>query len=173
MAIRKILKYPDPLLRRKSEPVTEFGPELQELVADMAETMYDAPGAGLAAPQIGVLKQVVVIDIAPANERELIVLINPEIVSMEGSVTDVEGCLSVIEYSAKVTRARLITVKARDIEGNELVFEAEEWFARVIQHEVDHLAGTLYLDHISSLKRTFYKKKLKKILLEREEEGQG
>lgn len=170
MAIRAILKYPDPLLRRKAEPVTKFGPELESLVADMAETMYDAPGAGLAATQIGVLQQVVVIDLAPANEKDLIVLINPEIIAEEGSVTDVEGCLSVIEYSAKVARARQITVRAMDMEGNGIEFEAEEWFARVIQHEVDHLHGTLYIDHISALKRTFYKKKLKKLLKELEEE---
>ncbi len=169
MAIRKIVKYPDPLLRKKSEPVTDFDSELEQLVADMAETMYDAPGAGLAAPQIGVHLQVVVMDVSPREEKkELTVLVNPEIVEMEGEVTDEEGCLSVIEYSAKVKRARRIKVCARDMKGDCLEFEAEEWFARVIQHEVDHLLGVLFIDRISALKRSLYKKKLKKLLKEQE-----
>ncbi|MEJ2689254.1 MAG: peptide deformylase [Deltaproteobacteria bacterium] len=172
MAIRNILKYPDPLLRKKAQPVNEFGEELEQLVADMAETMYDAPGAGLAAPQIGVHLQVVVMDVSPseekAKEKKLTVLVNPEILEMEGEVIDEEGCLSVIEYSAKVKRARKIKVCARDPKGNPLEFEAEEWFARVIQHEVDHLLGILFIDRISSLKRSLYKKKLKKLLKEQE-----
>lgn len=172
MAIRKILKYPDPLLRKKAEPVTEFGPELEQLVADMAETMYDAPGAGLAATQIGVHVQVVVMDVSPPEEKEvkkqLTVLVNPEILEMEGEVTDEEGCLSIIEYSAKVKRARKVTVCARDAKGNPLQFAAEDWHARVIQHEIDHLLGVLYIDRISGLKRSLYKKKLKKLLKEQE-----
>lgn len=170
MAIRKILKYPDPSLRQKAAPVEDFGEDLEKLLNDMAETMYDAPGAGLAATQIGVLQQVVVMDIGPEEKRELTVLINPEIVSAEGEVVDVEGCLSVIEYSSKVKRAQKIQVRARDREGKPLEFEAEDWFARVIQHEVDHLHGILYIDRISALKRSLYKKKLKKILKEQQEE---
>ena len=168
MAIRKILKYPDPLLRTKAAPVTDFGADLEQLVADMAETMYDAPGAGLAATQIGVHQQVVVMDVSPPEQKELTVLINPEIVEMEGEVIDVEGCLSVIEFSAKVKRARWIKVRAMDIKGKPLHFEVEDWDARVIQHEVDHLLGILYIDHISALKRSLYKKKLKKLLKEQE-----
>jgi peptide deformylase len=168
MAIRNIVKYPDPLLRKKAEPVTDFGSELEQLVADMAETMYDAPGAGLAATQIGVHMQVVVMDVSPPKEKDLTVLVNPEIIEMEGEVVDEEGCLSVIEYSAKVKRARKIKVCARDLQGNPLQFEAEDWYARVIQHEVDHLLGILYIDRISALKRSLYKKKLKKLLKEQE-----
>jgi len=171
MAIRKILKYPDPVLRKKALPVEEFGEELEKLVQDMAETMYDAPGAGLAATQIGVSQQVVVMDIGPKEQRELSVLINPEIVCAEGEVVDEEGCLSVIEFSAKVKRAVRISVRAKDVQGNVLEFEAEEWHARVIQHEVDHLHGVLYIDRISALKRSLYKKKLKKILKEQEDKG--
>lgn len=170
MALRNILKYPDPALRKKAAQVEEFGAELEELVRDMAETMYDAPGAGLAATQIGVHLQVVVMDISPPEEKELTVLVNPKIIHSEGEVVEVEGCLSVIEFSAKVKRAQKIVIKARDIKGSSLEFEAEDWFARVIQHEVDHLQGVLYIDRISALKRSLYKKKLKKILKEQEEE---
>jgi len=171
MAIRTILKYPDPVLRQKAAPVEDFGAELEKLVSDMAETMYDAPGAGLAATQIGVQQQVVVMDVGPKEKKELTVLINPEIVSTEGEVVDEEGCLSVIEFSAKVKRAQKIMVRAKDMQGNSLELEAEEWFARVIQHEVDHLHGILYIDRISVLKRSLYKKKLKKILKELEEKA--
>ena len=169
MAIRKILKYPDPDLRKKAAPVEDFGEELEKLVKDMAETMYDAPGAGLAATQIGVHQQVVVMDVGPKEDKELTVLINPQILEAEGEIVDEEGCLSVIEFSAKVKRARKIAVQAKDMQGNPLEFEAEEWFARVIQHEVDHLQGVLYIDRISALKRSLYKKKLKKILREQAE----
>ena len=169
MAIRKILKYPDPALRKKAAPVEDFGEELEKLVKDMAETMYDAPGAGLAATQIGVHQQVVVMDVGPKEDKELTVLINPQILEAEGEIVDEEGCLSVIEFSAKVKRARKIAVQAKDMQGNPLEFEAEEWFARVIQHEVDHLQGVLYIDRISALKRSLYKKKLKKILREQAE----
>ena len=169
MAIRKILKYPDPDLRKKAAPVEDFGEELEKLVKDMAETMYDAPGAGLAATQIGVHQQVVVMDVGPKEDKELTVLINPQILEAEGEIVDEEGCLSVIEFSAKVKRARKIAVQAKDMQGNPLDFEAEEWFARVIQHEVDHLQGVLYIDRISALKRSLYKKKLKKILREQAE----
>jgi len=171
MAIRKILKYPDPALRQKAMPVEDFDEELEKLVQDMAETMYDAPGAGLAATQIGVSQQVVVMDIGPKEQKELSILINPEIVCAEGEVVDEEGCLSVIEFSAKVKRATRITVRAKDMQGKILEFEAEEWHARVIQHEVDHLHGVLYIDRISALKRSLYKKKLKKLLKEQEDKG--
>ncbi len=166
MAIRKILTYPDPALRKKSKPVTVFDAALEKLVADMAETMYAAPGAGLAAPQIGVPLRVVVIDIAPKEERDLKVLINPRIFDPEGEVVETEGCLSVLDYSAKVKRAQKIRVEAQDLQGKPLEFVAEDWFARVVQHEVDHLDGILYIDRISRLKRAMYEKKLKKMLRE-------
>ena len=164
MTIRKILKYPNPILRRKADPVTTFDDELKTLVADMAETMYDAPGVGLAANQIGVTKQIVVIDItgSEAEEKELITLINPKIVKGEGSAEDEEGCLSVVDLNAKVKRFTKIWVEAQDIDGKPLVFEAEDYYARVIQHEVDHLQGKLFVDYLSSLKRQRIKKKLVK-----------
>ncbi|MEW6288594.1 MAG: peptide deformylase [Thermodesulfobacteriota bacterium] len=172
MAIREILKYPNPLLRKKASPVTEFNTQLKELIADMAETMYAAPGVGLAANQIGVLKQIVVVDVSPKEEKNrLIPLINPEILEGEGSVIDEEGCLSVVDYSANVERFSHIKVQARDLEGRAIQFEAEGWFARVIQHEIDHLDGKLFIDHLSSLKRALYKKKRRKQLKEEEEEA--
>ena len=172
MALLKIFKYPDPILRQKAEPVTIFDEELKKLVADMAETMYAAPGVGLAANQIGIARQIVVIDItgSDAEEKELITLINPKISNGEGSEVDEEGCLSVVDYTAKVKRFTKITVEAQDIDGNPLNFEAEDFFARVIQHEVDHLHGHLFIDWISSLKRSLYKKKRKKQLLAEQQE---
>lgn len=165
MALREILKHPDPLLRKKARAVTTFDQSLQELVKDMAETMYAAPGVGLAAVQIGVLKQIVVMDPSAKEEKnEFIALVNPVIVSGEGSEVDEEGCLSVVDYTAKVKRFTKVRVKARDLEGKELDFEAEGWFARIIQHEIDHLHGKLFIDHISSLKRALYKKQRKKQL---------
>lgn len=169
--IRKILTYPNPVLRKKSARVEEFGPGLRELVRDMTETMFDAPGAGLAAPQVGVSQRVIVINTSREKEdadRKAMALINPRILDGEGSATDTEGCLSVIDYTAKVKRFTRITVAAQDLNGKEIEFTAEDFFARVIQHECDHLEGKLFIDRISSLKRGLYKKKLKKILAERE-----
>ncbi|HHO48982.1 MAG TPA: peptide deformylase [Desulfobacteraceae bacterium] len=164
MAIRTILSFPDPVLRQKAAKVTSFDDELKQLAADMAETMYNAPGVGLAANQIGVLLQIVVVDISEMEGRKFITLVNPVISEGEGSVVDEEGCLSVIDYTSPVKRFRKIRVSARDLDGNPLEFTAEDRFARIIQHEVDHLRGKLFIDRISSLKRTLYKKKLKKIL---------
>ena len=149
--------------------VENIDEDIQKLVDRMASTMYAAPGIGLAANQVGTLKRILVYDLSPQDKnRNLSVLINPEIVEMEGEVIDVKGCLSVIEFSAKVKRARWIKVRAMDIKGKPLHFEVEDWDARVIQHEVDHLLGILYIDHISALKRSLYKKKLKKLLKEQE-----
>ncbi len=177
MAIRKIRKYPDPILRQKTEPVTEFNNELKELVADMAETMYDAPGVGLAANQIGVCCKVLLVDTTEDREhgarREYMALVNPEIVACEGSQVDEEGCLSVVDLTAKVKRYRTITIRAQDIEGNPVEFTAEDFFARVIQHEVDHLNCILFIDHLSPLKRALYKKKRKKQLEEEHAENEG
>jgi peptide deformylase len=169
MAIRTIITYPHPVLRKKAEKITVFNQELKTLVADMADTMYHAPGVGLAANQIGIARQVVVVDRSTQeNGRDYITLVNPEISGGEGSVIDEEGCLSVIECYAKVKRFRKIHVTAQDVEGNSLEFDAEDRYARIIQHEVDHLHGTLFIDRLSSLKRALYKKKLKKILQEEE-----
>ena len=168
MAIRTILTYPDSILRKKAKKVTVFDDELKSLAADMAETMYDAPGIGLAANQIGVLQQIIVVDITePEGEREFTAFVNPVISEGEGSVADEEGCLSVIDYSSQVKRFRKIRVTAQDLDGNPLDFVAEDRFARIIQHVVDHLLGKLFIDRISALKRNLYKKKLKKILKSR------
>lgn len=167
--IKKIITYPNPILAKKAATVTDFDEDLRQLIVDMVDTMFDAPGAGLAANQIGVSKQVVVINVSEKEkdaDRQSLALINPEIIHGEGSQVDVEGCLSVIEYSTKVERFQKIVVRAFDITGKECEFEAEDFFARVIQHECDHLEGKLFIDRISSLKRTLYKKKLKKILAE-------
>lgn len=164
MPIRTILTYPHPVLRQQAAPVTEFDDSLKTLVADMGETMFAAPGVGLAANQIGVPLQVVVVEQATAERQDFMALINPVISNGEGSVVDEEGCLSVVECQARVTRFQKIHVTAQDVEGNPLEFDAEDRLARIIQHEVDHLRGTLFIDRISPLKRTLYKKKLKKIL---------
>lgn len=165
MAILPILTFPDPVLRQKAAKVTSFDSRLKQLAADMAETMYDAPGVGLAANQVGALLQIVVVDITGMDgKKEFMPLVNPVISEGEGSVVDEEGCLSVIDYTSKVKRFKKIKVNARDLDGNPLEFIAEDRFARIIQHEVDHLRGKLFIDRISSLKRTLYKKKLRKIL---------
>ena len=169
MAIRTIITYPHPVLRQKAETITVFDQELKTLIEDMADTMYQAPGVGLAANQIGIARQLVVIDRSTVeNERKFLTLINPEITGGEGSIVDEEGCLSVIECYAKVKRFRKIHVTAQDADGSPLEFDAEDRFARIIQHEVDHLLGTLFIDRLSSLKRALYKKKLKKLLQEEE-----
>jgi peptide deformylase len=165
MAIKKIITFPNPVLREKAKKVTDFDDELKQLATDMGETMYDAPGVGLAANQIGIARQIVVVDISrEEDEKKFIALINPVISEGEGSVIGEEGCLSVLEYETKVKRFQKIRVTAHDLEGKKLDFEAEDRFARIIQHEVDHLHGTLFIDRISRLKLTLYKKKLKKIL---------
>jgi peptide deformylase len=170
MAIKKIITFPHPVLRQKVETVTSFDDSLKQLAADLAETMNDAPGAGLAANQIGVCQRVVVIDVSPSKEeKKHLVLVNPEIIEKEGCQIDEEGCLSVIDLTANVERYRKLLVRAQDLDGKTWEFPAEDFFARVIQHEIDHLNGLLFIDHLSSLKRMLYKKRLKKLLSEQEE----
>jgi peptide deformylase len=170
MALRTILTYPHPILRQEAAPVEAFDAELENLLADMAETMYQAPGIGLAANQVGVPLQLAVIDITPAGEEKRVIeLINPVITPLgEECDIDEEGCLSIVDLCAKVKRFRKIKVTAQNRHGEAMEFEAEEFFARVIQHEVDHLRGKLFLDHLSYLKRTLYKKRRKKQLQEEE-----
>lgn len=165
MALLEIITYPHPVLREEAKEITVFDDELKKLVQDMSETMYDAPGVGLAANQVGVAQQVVLVDRSETpDEKKFLVLVNPVISEGEGSIIDEEGCLSVVECQAKVKRFQKIHVTAKDVDGNPLEFDAEDRFARIIQHEVDHLRGTLFIDRLSSLKRTLYKKKLRKIL---------
>ena len=161
--IRTILTYPNPLLKKKSAPVTVITEATRELVRDMVETMYDAPGVGLAAPQIGVLQRVIVIDISGKNEPpELIVAINPVIVHAEGEAYEEEGCLSVPDYAANVKRHAAVIVKALDLDGAERTWHAEELLAIAFQHEIDHLEGILFVDHLSARKREIFQRKARK-----------
>ena len=186
MALRRILTYPDPFLRKKCAPVEEIDGEVLELLDDMAETMYGARGVGLAASQIGVDKRVVVIDISPRNtgadeegeegEEEaaeaeteyegpgLIELINPEIISSEGEVIAEEACLSIPGFTSDVKRKQRVVIEARNREGRLVEIEASELLARVFQHEIDHLNGILFIDRLSRLKRELIKRKIEKEL---------
>jgi len=164
MAVLPIHEYPDPVLKAKAVPVTEFSRELQKLIDDMFETMYAAPGLGLAAPQIGRSLRLFVYDLkeGEGQPRQSGVLINPEFISKSGSQTGEEGCLSVSEYRTQVTRANRVAVKGIDRNGKEVTVEGEGLMARLLQHEMDHLDGTLFVDRLSSLKRQMYLKRLKK-----------
>ena len=143
MAIRQIRVIGDKILRKECKPVTEMTDRTRELIEDMFETMYEAGGVGLAAPQVGIRRQIVVIDVEDGNQY---VLINPEIIEMEGSQTGSEGCLSVPGKSGQVTRPNKVKVKALDENMEEIVLEGEELLARAICHECDHLKGELYVD---------------------------
>jgi len=163
--VRTILTYPDPELKKKSQPVTVINDKVRELVRDMAETMYAAPGVGLAAPQIGVHQRVIVIDVAGKDEPpELIVAINPVIVYADGEAYEEEGCLSVPRYAANVRRHARVIVKGLNLEGEEITWKADELLAIAFQHEIDHLDGVLFIDHISPLKREIFKKRYRRIL---------
>jgi len=168
MAIRTILEFPDPFLRRQAKPVTDFTPDLENLVKDMMETMYDAPGIGLAAPQIGESIQLIIVDVGRQDkEQKVLVLINPRIIGHEGHQIDEEGCLSVVDLTANVQRFKKVTVSFQNLAGEPKEITAEDRFAVVLQHEIDHLHGVLFLDHLSLLKRTLYKKKVQKMLAEK------
>lgn len=161
--LRPILTYPNPELKKKSLPVTVVNETLRELVRDMAETMYDAPGVGLAAPQIGVHQRVIVIDVSAKDEPpELIVAINPVIIHAEGEAYEEEGCLSVPQFAANVRRHARVIVKALDLEGVERTWRAEDLLAIAFQHEIDHLDGILFVDHLSPLKRELFQRKARK-----------
>jgi peptide deformylase len=167
MTIQKIKEYPEPVLRLKAQPVERFDENLKTLIADMAETMYDAPGIGLAAPQIGQSLQVIVVDTtSPGEPRRYLAMINPEIIVHEGYQVDEEGCLSVPELTAQVQRYLKVTVAYQDEDGTTHQLATENRFAVVLQHEIDHLNGVLFIDHLSPLKRNLYKKKRKKMLAE-------
>ncbi|MBI5450418.1 MAG: peptide deformylase [Gammaproteobacteria bacterium] len=162
MAILHILHYPDERLRRKAVPVTSFGPPLQRLISDMLETMYDAPGVGLAAPQVDVDQRLLVIDISEDRSRPLC-LINPEILECSDSEQMEEGCLSVPGVYEKVERAAWVRVRAQDRDGTSFELEADGLLAVCIQHEIDHLEGKLFVDYLSSLKRKRLDKRLDKM----------
>jgi peptide deformylase len=161
--ILPILTYPDPILKQKALTVDLVDEEIMQLAEDMAETMYAAPGVGLAAPQVGVLKRVICIDVAGKGEPpQLITAINPVIIHAEGEVQEEEGCLSVVEYADNVTRYKSVTVRGITLEGQERIWHAEGLLAVAFQHEIDHLDGILFIDRLSPLKRELYTKRLKK-----------
>ena len=162
----EILTFPDKTLSRQTSPLDNIDGKVQEMIDGMANTMYDAPGVGLAAIQVGWEKSVLIYDISPREEsRELHVLVNPKIVTREGQIiSENEGCLSVPDFRADVKRSEFVTVEGHDREGNPLRLDAEGLLAIVLQHEIDHLNGTLFIEHISSLKRQMYKRRVKKQL---------
>ena len=166
MSSLKILTYPDNVLRKPTNALENIDGEVQKMIDQMAAVMYDAPGIGLAAIQVGWNKSVLIYDIAPAEQgRSLNVLINPRIVDQEGEMlSENEGCLSVPEFRADVKRFSSIIVEGIDREGRPMKLEAEGMLAIVLQHEIDHLNGKLFIDHISALKRQLYTRRMKKKL---------
>lgn len=163
MVVLDIKKYPDRILKKKAVPVTTFDLELRRLIDDMIETMHAAPGVGLAAPQVGVSKRLAVIDVSIKGEDiPLLVIINPVFTLKEGSIEFEEGCLSVPDYTSKVKRAERVVVRAQDGEGKEIEIDTDGLLAIVLQHEIDHLDGILFLDRISPIKREFFKKRFQK-----------
>lgn len=163
--IRKIVKYGDPVLETVCEPITEFNtPELDQLVADMFETMYDSGGVGLAAPQIGLPQRLTVIDATAGEEPDhRLVLINPKIITTEGQQVDEEGCLSIPGFRENVKRAYHLTVRAQDPAGEWFEAQGEDLRARAILHENDHLNGVLFFQHVSRLKREIILRKIRKL----------
>ncbi|PYV48039.1 MAG: peptide deformylase [Acidobacteria bacterium] len=163
--IYPIVKYGNPVLEKPAAPVTEFDDELKKLVADMFESMYEAKGVGLAAPQIGISKRLAVIDVSfKENPREKLVLANPEIIDTEGKQTQSEGCLSIPDFRENVTRANKVTIRAQDVNGKWYEKTGEELLARAFLHETDHLNGRLYISHLSALKRDLIKRKIRKLV---------
>lgn len=162
--VREVLIYPDPVLKQKAKPVAKVDDSIRALVKDMADTMYAEDGVGLAAPQIGVLKRVIVIDTAARQEGEkLRVFINPEIVDADGQTTYMEGCLSIPGEAEEVQRFARIKVRATDEKGHEFDLEADGLLAIALQHEIDHLNGYLFVDRLSSLKRGLIRKRMLKL----------
>jgi peptide deformylase len=163
--IYPIVKYGQPVLEAKSADITEFDtPELNKLVEDMFESMYAAKGVGLAAPQIGIGKRIAVIDTTTGEDvGKKLVLINPEIIGKEGSQSGEEGCLSIPTFRETVTRAKRVTVRAYDAAGKQFEMTGEDLLARAFLHETDHLNGTLYISHISPLKRDLIRRKIRKL----------
>jgi peptide deformylase len=163
--IYPIVKLGDPVLERPAEAVTEFDEGLKKLIEDMFQSMYEAHGVGLAAPQIGIAKRIAVVDVTfKEDPKAKLVLVNPEIIFTDGRQTSQEGCLSIPEFREKVTRARKVTVKAQDVNGKWFEHTGEDLLARAFLHETDHLNGKLYISHVSALKRDLIKRKVKKLI---------
>jgi peptide deformylase len=165
--ILNIVKYPDPILAQPGEPITEFDAELRKLVADMFETMYDGEGIGLAAPQVGVLKRLLVIDLSVGKEpKDKLVLINPEIIFTEGRLYEEEGCLSFPDIREKVVRHSKVRIRAQDEHGKWFEMDGEDVLSRCFQHEIDHVDGVQFIYRMSALKRDLVQRKIRKLLRE-------
>lgn len=165
--ILKIVKYPDPVLSQPAEPVTEFNDELRKLAADMFETTYAEQGIGLAAPQVGVSKRLVTIDLSMGKDpNEKLVLVNPEVISGEGKLYEEEGCLSFPEIREKVVRSAKVRIRAQDGCGKWFEMDGEELLARCFQHEIDHVNGILFIFRMSALKRSLNLRKIRKMQAE-------
>jgi peptide deformylase len=165
MALREVLQFPDKRLRGRSEPIAAVTEEIRALARDMLEVMYDEPGIGLAAPQVGVPVRLIVVDTEwteEGAERNPLVLVNPEIVERSGTITWTEGCLSVPDFQADVERSERVRLEARDLDGAAVSIEAEGLRAVCFQHEIDHLDGILFIDRISRLKREMYVRRRRK-----------
>ena len=163
--IYPIVKFGNPVLEKPAETVTVFDDELQKLLDDMFESMYEAHGVGLAAPQIGISRRIAVIDVTfKEDPKAKLVLVNPEIIHTAGKHTQSEGCLSIPEFRENVTRPNKVTVRAQDAKGNYFEKTGEELLARAFLHETDHLNGKLYISHLSGLKRDLMKRKIKKLV---------
>src|SRR3981081_1494112 len=163
--IYPIVKFGNPVLEKPAEPVTVFDHELKKLVEDMFESMYEAHGVGLAAPQIGVSRRIAVIDVTfKENPEQKLVLINPEIIHTEGRIAQNEGCLSIPEFRENVMRPKKVTVRAHNVKGEFFEHTGEELAAQAFCHETDHLNGKLYISHISALKRDLMKRKIRKLI---------
>jgi len=174
MTLRPILLYPDPILRQKTETVTDFGESLAGLVREMSATMYAAPGVGLAAPQIGDLRRVAIIDVDPSGPgSRLHVLVIPRLVARTGAATEVEGCLSIPGFTERVERPLAVRVAAQGIGGEPLELDAEDFLARAICHELDHLDGILFIDHLRGLRRQLAMRKLGKLGYAKENRDAG
>lgn len=164
MAILPIRLYPDPVLRQRCAEVEIFDHELRRLAADMIATMHAAPGVGLAAPQVGDSRRLMVVDLSVGDDAaELHVFVNPRIVEQEGSETETEGCLSIPDLSDKVERPRRLRVEARSLDGEPFALDAEGWLARAICHEVDHLDGVLFVDRLRGLRRERAQRQLRRM----------
>ena len=162
MSLLKIVKYGDPILRKKTEPITEINDDIIQLAEDMLETMYAAPGVGLAGPQVGVSLQICVIDIVPEGKRDPIILINPKVLSGENKVELEEGCLSFPKIYEKVKRWDKVRVEYVDLKGNLKEVEAEGFLAKAFQHEIDHLNGKVCIDYLPDWKRKLVEKEIKR-----------
>ena len=174
MALREVLKFPDPRLRLVSQPIDRVSDEIRSLASDMCDVMYDEPGIGLAAPQVGEAIRLLVVDTQWTEEdaeRNPLILVNPLLSEHEGKIGWTEGCLSVPDMEAEVERAERVRLRARDLEGQEIDIRAEGLQAVCFQHEVDHLDGVLFIDRISRLKRNLYVKRRKKQLKQELEEA--